>query len=56
MAYCKGDYSHIQVTCIEDKAWHDNDLYYMVCTKCGKTDRVLSKRPNQTIMRCEETK
>jgi len=52
MEYCKGSHEHIVVTELEGKAWHDDDLYLMECKKCGKTERCLSRRPNQTIMLC----
>ena len=54
MKYCKGYEDHIDVEELESKAWHDDDLYLMVCLKCGKREKVLARRPNQTIMPCED--
>jgi len=50
--YCTGRDLHIQVNEVESKAWHDDDLYVLICLKCGKKDTTLARRPSDTLMSC----
>lgn len=52
--YCYGKESHISVTELESKAWHDSDVYRVSCSKCGATSRNLARRPTETILKCEK--
>lgn len=54
MRYCRGDKDYLDVTELEGKAYHDNDLYMVKCRKCGSTDTNLAKRPNEVILRCKD--
>jgi translation initiation factor 2 beta subunit (eIF-2beta)/eIF-5 len=53
MSYCRGDKDNLEVTEIEGKAWHDNDLYLVKCKKCGARDKCLARRPRGVIIKCE---
>lgn len=50
--YCKGKDAYIKITLVESKAWHDDDLYQIVCLRCGKTETQLARRSTDTIMLC----
>ena len=53
--YCTGRDGHILVKEIDSKVWHDDDLYYAECSKCGaKRYKQLSRRASQVIIACEE--
>jgi len=54
--FCTGEDSHIIVTCIEDRAVREDDIYHLRCTKCGKEQNDIAKRPRQTSMMCGEDK
>lgn len=52
--YCYGKESHISVKELESKAWHDDDVYSVSCSKCGAQSRTLARRPTETILNCEK--
>lgn len=56
MGYCLGSDPHIQVTELDSKVWHEDDLYRMTCIKCGKIEETLARRPSQTQMSCGQKK
>jgi len=52
--YCTGSETNLEVKEIEGKAWHDNDLYEISCTKCKKTETQLARRPSDILVRCRD--
>ena len=52
--FCIGSFKHINVTEIDSKVWHDNDMYEVYCTKCGAKEKQLSRRPTDCLIRCEK--
>jgi hypothetical protein len=54
--FCTGEDSHTVVTCIEPRAVGEDDRYHLRCTKCGKEETDIARRPRQTSMMCGENK
>lgn len=54
VSYCRGGKEWLDVTELEGKAWHDNDLYLVKCKKCGAIETCLARRPREVIVKCED--
>lgn len=52
--YCRGWCNNLAVTEVESKAYHDNDVYEVVCSECGATTSCLAKRPTEVIIKCKQ--
>jgi hypothetical protein len=52
--FCHGNFEHINVTEVDSKVWHDDDMYEVYCTKCGAREKQLSRRPTDCLIRCEK--
>lgn len=52
--YCRGSSENLEVTELEGQCYHGNDLYKVVCNKCGAEKETLAKLPSSVIIQCKE--
>ena len=52
--FCHGYAEHINVTEIDSKVWHDDDMYEVYCVKCKAYDKQMARRPTDCLIRCEK--